>query len=208
MADDNTLVNYKGRKTGKGVKKCKPINKGDLTPILSLAIEVSGQRMGRPAEYANTRQGLDMFINKTVEYFEYLHMVNSTDADDQDQGKSKLIPDIESWCLYLGITRQTTYNYAARGREWSDTIDFYRNAIAAAKKQLMLSGKIPPVIGVFDLANNHGYHNTSEFHLTAEPPKVEQVGSSEDIEEKTKAAGLIWDIDRQEYVPMSGGGEV
>ena len=63
------------------------------------------------------------------------------------------------------------------------------------------------MLAVFDLANNHGYVNTSEFKVITEPPKVEQE-RGEDIEAKLTAAGLIWDADLQEYVPMPKGGEV
>lgn len=210
MSDNNELVNYNGKKSGRGVRKVQPRTKGDLSPILQIAIDATTQRMGRPAEYSNTRQGLEEFIQKTGDYFAYLQAVNNADDPDEgEQGKERprMIPDIESWCLYLGITRQTTYNYAARGKEWADIIEYYRGAIAAAKKQLMLSGKIPPVLAVFDLTNNHGYVNTSEFKLTTEAPKQEQT-QAEELESKLTAAGLIWDCDKQEYVPMPKGGEV
>lgn len=209
MSEKNELVNYNGRKSGRGVRKVLPRTKGDLSPILQLCIDATTQRMGRPAEYANSRQGLEDFIQKTGDYFSYLQAVNNADQEDgeQDKERPRMIPDIESWCLYLGITRMTVHNYQSRGKEWNDTIEYYKGAIATAKKQLMLSGKIPPVLAVFDLANNHGYVNTSEFKVIAEPPKVEQE-RGEDIEAKLTAAGLIWDADLQEYVPMPKGGEV
>lgn len=210
MSEENGLVNYNGKKSGRGVRKCKPIQKGDLVPILDLAIQATTQRMGRPAEYPNTRQGLEDFIQKTGDYFGYLQAVNNADdREDGEQGKDRprMIPDVESWCLYLGITRMTVHNYQSRGKEWNDTIEYYKGAIAAAKKQLMLSGKIPPVLAVFDLANNHGYVNTSEFKVITEAPKQEQT-QAEELESKLTAAGLIWDCDKQEYVPMPKGGEV
>lgn len=205
MTDE--LVNYNGKKSGRGVRKCKPIQKGDLVPVLTLAIEATCKRCGRPAEFSNTRQGLEDFIQKSCDYFAYLQAVNSTDQEEQEQGKTpRLIPDVESWALYLGITRMTIHNYQSRGKEWNDTIEYYKGAIAAAKKQLMLSGRIPPVIALFDLTNNHSYHNTSEFHLTTEEPKQEQTRTA-DLEAEVTAAGLIWDIDKQEYVPMNARGK-
>lgn len=196
---DTGLVPYEGKKkktSGSGTKLCKPLETDDMTAILDMAIEASNSRMGRPAEYPYTTAGLDAFIQKTIDYFEYVNSINANPDLER-----KLIPDIENWAMYLGVTRQTIWAYQNRGKEWKDTIEYYKNAIAAVKKQLALNYKIPPMVYVFDATNNHGYVNSNEFKLTQGKPETEQ---KDNIDEKIRAAGLIWNEDLQEFEPMEG----
>jgi hypothetical protein len=202
---DSGLVPYVGKKkktNGSGTKMCKPIETDDMTAILDMAIEVSSRRLGRPANYGANKAGLEAFINATIEYFEYVNTINAN-----PDLKQKLIPDIESWAVYIGCTRMTINNYEHRGREWQEVISYYKNVIGAVKKQLALNYKIPPMVYVFDSVNNHNYYNSNEYRLTIDTPKQEQT-QAEELESKLTAAGLIWDCDKQEYVPMPKGGEV
>ena len=191
------LVPYEGKKkktSGSGTKLCKPLETDDMTAILDLAIEVSTARMGRPAEYPFTAAGLEAFIHKTIDYFEHVNAINANPDLER-----KLIPDIESWAMFLGVTRQTIWGYQQRGNEWKDTIEYYKNAIAAVKKQLALNYKIPPMVYVFDATNNHGYVNSNEFKL--KPGKTE-AGQKNDVDEQIRAAGLVWNEDLQRFEPM------
>lgn len=196
MAD---LVPYEGKKkktSGSGTKKCLPVETNDMTAILDMCIEQSTARMGRPAEYENSKQGLDRFINKTIDYFEYVNSINTNPDLDR-----KLIPDIESWAMYLGVTRVTIWSYEKRGNEWRTTIDYYKNAIAAVKKQLALSYKIPPMVVAFDFTNNHGYVNSNEFKLT---DVRQETTDNNNIDDKIRAAGLTWNEDIQDLEPLEG----
>lgn len=196
---DKKLVPYEGKKkktSGSGTKLCERIETDDMTAILNMAIDVSNSRMGRPAEYPYTTEGLDRFINKTIDYFEYVNTINANPELER-----KLIPDIENWAMFLGITRQTIWSYQQRGKEWRDMIDYYKNAIAAVKKQLAMNYKIPPMVYVFDATNNHGYVNSNEFKLTQSSPETEH---KDNIDEQLKAAGLVWNEDLQEFEPMEG----
>ena len=188
MSDKNAdLIPYEGKKkktSGSGTKMCKPLQTNDMSAILDMAIDVSTQRMGRPAEYPHTPQGLDKFINKTIDYFEYINTVNAN-----PELETKLIPDVESWSVFLGITRVTLWSYQNRGGEWKDTIEYYKTIITATKKQLAFNYRIPPVVFVFDACNNSGYANTSEFKISENKPEP---GKKENIDEQIKAAGLIW----------------
>lgn len=150
----------------KSIKKYSetPISTADAAVIDMVCSCVKNQR-GRPIVYPDTEQGLELFNENTVEFFNYLNSVNTRLTLEGDKG---LIPDIELWCAHIGISRGTLYHLYDRGGQWADMIDYYRNLIAAAKKQLMLRGAIPAVLAVFDLANNHSYKNTSEFKLTAD----------------------------------------
>lgn len=184
------LQQYKTHKSA----KCLPLETDDTTAILDMIIDKSTSRMGRPCQYSNDKRGLESFIQGTVDYFEYVNAVNSN--EDMER---KLIPDIESWAVYLGITRATIFNYESRGNDWKDTIQYYKNCIGAVKKQLALNFKIPPMIMAFDFTNNHGYLNTTEYKLTA---KVESADTdTNQLEREIVERGLVWDEERKEFIP-------
>lgn len=150
----------------KNIKKYKdtPISTADAA-VIDMVLACVKNQGGRPIVYSDNEQGLELFNDNTVEYFKYLNTVNTRLSLEGDKG---LIPDIELWCAHIGISRATLHRLYDRGGVWSDMIDYYKNLIAAAKKQLMLRGTISSVLAVFDLANNHSYKNTSEFKLTAD----------------------------------------
>jgi len=187
------LQSYKNAKA-----KCLPMETDDTTAILDMIIDKSTERMGRPCQYPNDKKGIESFIENTVSYFEHVNAVNSN--PDMER---KLIPDIESWAVYLGITRATIFNYEQRGNEWREIIAYYKNAIASVKKQLALNFKIPPMIMAFDFCNNHEYINTSEYKLTA---KVESTDiETNKLERELVERGLVWDEEKKEFVPFSEG---
>lgn len=197
MAD---LVPYKGKKgktSGSGVRKCEPVQAGDLTAILDLVITASTSRSGRPAYYPDTRQGLDDFINATIDYFEYCETINSNPELEE---KQKLIPDIESWACYIGVTRQTIWQYEKRSSEWADVIGYYKNAIGSIKKNLALHNKIPSLVFLFDAANNHQYFNSNQFV----PTDIQSDTKRNSIEEQIRKQGLAWDNELKKFVPAEG----
>lgn len=125
------------------------------------AILLTTVKAGRPAEYPEDEHGLERFKKTTIEYLEHVQEINSGD----DVSK-KVIPDIESWACYLGITRATLATYArTRGEDWKQFIAVVKNGIAAVKKEAAFHGQLQPMIAVFDMANNHDYKNTNEFKL-------------------------------------------
>lgn len=190
-ADNSELVRYKGT-----TRKCLPLDADDVATIVNMAIDTSVSRMGRPCNYPNSKQGLDMFVQGTIDYFSYINEINA----NPDLEK-KLIPDIENWAMYLGITRGTIFNYEQRGGEWLETIKYYKGCICAVKKQLMFNFKLPPMVAVFDLANNHEYINTSEFKLVTKSEDKEQRKDAE-LEQAMDDMGLVWDATKGEYVPL------
>lgn len=184
----NDVKPYKGAKA-----KCLPVETDDMTAILDMTIEQCTTRLGRPCVYANDQAGLELFNQNTIEYFKYVHAVNQN-ADME----RKLIPDIENWAVYLGITRNTLLNYEQRGANWRDCIQYYKNAISAIKKQLAMTYKIPPMVYVFDATNNHGYVNSNEFKLTTtQPPET----ANDALEREIMQRGLVWDEVTKEYKP-------
>ena len=157
----------------------------DLNSILDMSIR--SIKMGRPARFPDTEQGLEDFKMASVNYLEYIRETNNNPDNEHN-----LIPDIESWATYLGTTRMTILTYEkSRGEDWKEFIALVKGAITAMKKQLAFRQKIPTLLAVFDLTNNSGYVNTSEFKLqtdvfaperkaltASELPKLGSVGTS------------------------------
>lgn len=185
------LQPYKGKK-GSGSKLALPMQTGDLVSFLNMAIDESVKRMGRPAVYPPDNQGLDNFVQKSIDYFEHVNAVNSN-PDIQD----KIIPDVESYAIFLGITRKTLLMYQRRGGIWDEVISQFKEVIVAAKKQLAFTYRIPPIFAVFDLVNNGDYYNTNEF----KPVPVEIETRKNTPDDQARELGLVWDEVTGEYVP-------
>lgn len=145
---------------------CELLEPDDLTALTKLAVSSLKEHGGHVAKYENSQAGLEQFVQKSVSFFEYCNEINASLEPQQ-----RLIPDIESWVCFLGITRTTLMKYTKRNQQWSDAIEMIKENIAMAKKQLGLRNRIPQMVLVFDLANNHNYKNTSEFHLIADESK-------------------------------------
>ena len=138
---------------------------GDLADSLDLTISCLDEfkrRGGVTAKYPPDDDGLQMFIDVTRDYFTTLRECNTSGED------FKVVPDIESWCAFLGISRQTLMTYNRRGGAWSETIEYLKTCICSCKKSLADRGKIPPMVAIFDMINNHHYLNTSEFRISTQ----------------------------------------
>lgn len=129
---------------------------GDTKAIMELVTTSIRKRGGKPSFYPDTEEGMELFKNQTLKYFEYVEVTNNDPSIER-----KLIPDIESWATFLGTQRQTIWEYSQRSKEWYELIQYYKDCILAIKKQCALYGKIPTVLAIFDMVNNHGYLNTS-----------------------------------------------
>lgn len=139
-----------------------------------------------PIRYPNSSDGLELFKKNTMEYLAYVkHIAN-------DENIETIIPDIESWCNYLGINRSTLNRYAKRSEDWQFLIENVKNGIGAIKKQLALKGDIPPIMAIFDLTNNHGYVNTNEFKINQLNDNTERHVLTED--EIRKKYGMHEDV--------------
>jgi len=114
-------------------------------------------RRGRPPKIETVAE----LREKTEEYIDYIQTANATG--------SCLIPDVEGFALFIGVSRSTLYEWVnSRPREFSDALKSTLNAIAAAKKQLALRGKIPPLAFATDFNNNHGYTQQQTLNISAE----------------------------------------
>ncbi len=195
-------LDYRGMKQASGNYEVVT-NTDDISALLDVGIKAMS---GKPAKYPATEEGLTAFKNGIVNFFKYIDEKNA--ELETIEGTSKLIPDTEGMCSFLKISKPTFYTYKRRGGEWEDAIDLAMTTIAAVKKQLSFNYKIPTVLAVFDLCNNHGYMNTSEFRISTQTtPEQEKTAL---LETKLDESGLIWSEEQQEYIPIEdrGGGEL
>lgn len=66
------------------------------------------------------------------------------------------IPDVESFAVFLGISREELMKFD------KEELEMVLTRIAGVKKQLAMKGKIPASVFTFDFKNNHGYGDKSE----------------------------------------------
>lgn len=147
----------------------------DLNAILDMSIK--SIKLGRPAKFENTSEGLQDFKQASIAYLEFVRETNNNPDNE-----NKLVPDIESWATFLGTTRKTICDYERdRDEQWKEFIALIKGAITAAKKQLAFRQKIPTVLAMFDLANNSGYVNTAEYKLIPEPAKNQRALTAQEL---------------------------
>lgn len=155
----------RGESTPSLKKTATAMNGTEIAATLNASIRAFKQGI---VAYEDSQEGLERFRKDSENYLTYVQAVNESAAQN---GAGGCIPDIESWAAHLGITRMTINRYERRGSDWEETISSMKGIITACKKQLALAGKMPPVLAIFDLTNNSGYINASEFKLTTEAPK-------------------------------------
>lgn len=167
----------------------------DIGACLDMAINGIAKYGGRPPCYEPTNEGLEKFKQETIAYFTHVKNVNMDESMEK-----KVVCDIEGWCVYCGITRQTlgTY-YKQRGSEWKSFIDYIKEIITAMKKQNAMTYRTPPMIAVFDLVNNHGYHNSNEFHIIPDANNTKGIGTR-NLAQELEDSGLVWDESTGEFI--------
>lgn len=168
----------------------------DVQPINSMINAALRNLGGRPATYANNEAGLNAFIENSLSYFDYVAKAN----DKIDDPRRQLILDVDSYAVYVGVSKKTILEYQKRSESWNKVISLFKDAIGSSKKQLALHGFVPSVLAVFDLCNNHGYVNTSEFKLTtADNTHNNDIEDDISLEQRCAELGLVWDEERQEW---------
>lgn len=132
--------------------------------------EQEGKRKpGRPRKY----ETIEEFTEIAQKYILYIR--------DRAAEGVRLIPDIEGFCSFAGISRDSLNDWErTRPGEYSDTIKRFKTGIAAYKKQLALNGKIPALVFATDFNNNHGYTQQQNIEITA-ARKLEQLPTKEEI---------------------------
>lgn len=159
----------------------------DINNVLEMCIS---SLKGHQAKYPDNAQGLEEFKQASIDYLQYIASVNNEPCTE-----NFLVPDVESWACYLGLTRMTILTYEKnRGADWQYLIAQVKEAIASCKKQLAFRQKIPSVIAMFDLTNNHGYVNSNEFKIQPQVEVSKRRGiSREEFEEQRRKINLEYE---------------
>lgn len=78
---------------------------------------------------------------------------------DAVQNGRQIIPDVEGLASFIGVSRSTitAWKNGETNKEFAPVIDRALNDIAMVKKQLAMKNKIPALIYLNDMQNNHGY---------------------------------------------------
>ena len=137
--------------------------------------EVQKHPGGRPPKY----ETIESFNNIISEYFQHL--------DDAIEKGIDLIPDVEGFCSFAGLSRGMLYDWRkSRSPEFSEAINNLMTGMAAYKKQLGFQGKIPPVVLAIDLNNNHGYVQQQKIEINAQDRLQELPDRSEILKKLPK----------------------
>lgn len=139
---------YEEIETERAVALCDMMLDGFKTAIKAAETEKRG---GRPRKLETVEE----FQQVAENYINYIR-------DKALQGV-RLIPDVEGFCSFAGISRDTLNDWErTRPGVYSDTIKMLKNTIAAYKKQLAFNGEIPPIVFATDFNNNHGYTQAAQ----------------------------------------------
>jgi len=166
-------------KKGKRGLPVKPLQPGDMADVIELAL-TNIHKGGMPKKYEDDEQGLQEFIDTSKNYFHSIAAQNKSVNDPAQM----LIPSVEMWCAFLGISRMTLVNYERRDDAWKDAINFFKTVIYSVKNELASHGKLSPVLLIFDACNNYQYANTSEFKITPVQQKETLLTNVEDIKKR------------------------
>lgn len=184
------LETMKSKKVRKPDSKTEvlPVTGSDTESILSLIVQTGEELLmqGRIL-YPNSEDGLRAFKTRTQEYFKFLYEQNRN-ADDL--GETRLLPSVESWALYLRVSRVMILQYEKRGGEWLSYVQWVKNAIVSVKLQLAENHKLQPLLFLFDTMNNAPmYKNTNQIEVVALPDEhYQKKESPEALAQRYRAA--------------------
>lgn len=120
-------------------------------------------------------------------------------AEDSDE---PLIADVEGLCQFLGISRRTLQNWERQNHNgFGPLIAETRTAIAACNKQLAKKGKMPALVFMADMNNNHEYVQKQQVEiessqLSQEKMTPEQLKAALD---GMKESALDDDVDSDDF---------
>ena len=134
--------------------------------------------IGRPREY-NT---VEEFTQTIIEYFTEIENENKLSLEET--GKLRRVPNMASLCNYMGIVKDTFYNYAKRvdsnNQPFSDSTKRAAQYIEGFKLESASLGLLREITTIFDLKNNHGYADKIDVNTTTSSDQL----TNDDIKAK------------------------
>jgi hypothetical protein len=163
-----------------------PVCASEETAIIDVIIDRFRPGKTTYRKYEN----LEEFKEVVRDYFEYIKSNNAKG--------SKLIPDICGFTLFAGIHRSTLDDWVTRRPgEYAETVRMLKNAIAACKTQLALQNKIPAVVFIASMNNDHNWTTNTKVEITTPSNQLQPTMSMEEIAEKV-AKDVVIDDDFEE----------
>ena len=104
-----------------------------------------GERIIEQAKEIQTADDLQLLF---IDYIEHLR--------DQVEKGIEIIPDIEGFCSFAGISRRK-YRELQGKKDFSSLISRISTSIAASQKQFGMRGIIPPLVLAMNFNNNFDY---------------------------------------------------
>ena len=86
--------------------QCELAVGSDLEAISDIVRTALRNTKGRPAVFPNSEQGIQDFRTQSIAYFDYVAAVNAG-----RESEKAVVPDVENWATYLGLTRQSIFKY-------------------------------------------------------------------------------------------------
>lgn len=129
---------------------------------------------GRPSEYTKDILKLvkEYLSECQDEEIQLVKQANSEKGYEMYENKLKVnLPTIEGLAIYLGINRDTIYDWCTKHPEFSDMIDRLRMEQSNRLINNGLTGDYQPMI-VKLLLGKHGYKEQSETDLTSKGEKL------------------------------------
>lgn len=122
---------------------------------------------GRPVEYN------DELLAKAATYLASCQdEVRVVGTDKPVVVRTVNLPGIESFALYIGISRETVYDWETKYDEFSDIVRDIRQEQAKRLLNKGLSGEYNPTIAKLILSGKHGYVEKTATDLTTKGESI------------------------------------
>lgn len=108
-----------------------------------------------------------------------------------------IIPDIEDFCIFANMSRQTYFEYLhGTDLKMSEICSRINSCLALCKKQLAFDGHINPTVFAIDFNNNHGYiQQKSQIEIRSQNMNIEARDSIDDIASRIPMSE-DWKVDK------------
>lgn len=127
-------------------------------------------KKGRPTKYTDEINTKAQEYLKQCQDQEYeFHKTRGDRSDTYEEKVRVSLPTIEGLALYLGVNRDSLYEWKGKHKEFSDTL---HDILAEQSKRLQegaLSGRYNPLIAKLILSANHGMKEKSDITSDDKP---------------------------------------
>lgn len=137
--------------------------------------------VGRPTTYS------EEMLDKANEY---LLSCEDTEIERENGQRTEYrlnvkLPTVEGMAVYLGVSRDTLYEWASKHKEFSDTLDALKSEQADKLINQGLAGNYNSTIAKLMLSSNHGMRESSDVTSGGQSINVQIVSFKDDNDTDT-----------------------